>query len=131
MNKKRHGYTRDMTRIANVGSRIAREMWGILVRRVDINTNKLRVSQKDVAKEMGKTPSQISKAFKILKEHDIIRLNDTKEIFFNPYIMFYAEYDEDKIDNWMEDFNGDNVIYPLPMHKEWGHPNKEQDATDK
>ncbi len=121
----------DMGMLLQVGSRVAREMWTTLSRRADINTNKLYISQIDIAKDLGKTPSQISSAIKALRENGLIRLGKNKEIFFNPYVLFFAEFDEDEPDAWLEAFNGDDVVYPLPMHKEWGDPDKEQDAISK
>jgi hypothetical protein len=131
MAKIKHGYMGDMGMLLQVGSRVAREMWTTLSRRADINTNKLYISQIDIAKDLGKTPSQISSAIKALRENGLIRLGKNKEIFFNPYVLFFAEFDEDEPDAWLEAFNGDDVVYPLPMHKEWGDPDKEQDAISK
>jgi hypothetical protein len=124
MAKVRHGYSGDVGRMLGVSSKVAREVWTVLSRRADLDTNKLYMSQVEIAKDLNKTTSQISNAFKVLREAELIRLNKNKEIFFNPYVLFFAEFDNDD-DEWMEAFNGEDVVYPLPMHKEWGHPDKE------
>lgn len=130
MAKVIHGYSGDLGRLLGVPSKVAREVWTVLSRRVDINTNKLYTSQVEVAKELNKTTSQICGAFKVLRQAGLIRLGKNKEVFFNPYVLFFAAFDNDD-DEWMEAFNGDDVVYPLPMHKEWGHPDKEPDEVNR
>jgi hypothetical protein len=119
MAKITHQYSRDIEMMLRIRGKVARVIWATLVRRVDIHTNKLKVSQAEIAKEFGKTPSQVSKAIKSMKEVEVLRVGKDKELFFNPYVTFYAEFDEDKPDDWIDAFNGEGVVHPLPMHKEW------------
>lgn len=130
MAKVKHGYSGDIEKLLAIRGKVASIIWTTLVRRVNINTNKLKISQAEIAREFGKTPSQVSKAIKSMKEAKVLRVGKDKELFFNPYVTFFAEFDNDD-DEWMEAFNGDDVVYPLPMHKEWGHPDKEPDETDR